>query len=272
MLICAALWSIAGIFIKLIPWPGIIIAAFRSLIAGATIGVYMLMKRYKLIVNKQTIIAGIFEGGVFICFVCANKLTTAANAIVLQYTSPVFIVLFSALIFRQKIKKQDLWVVILTVIGITLFFFDSIEAGSVSGNLVAILAGVLMALMFVFMGELEGEKRFSALLIGQLFVFVVGTPFILTKDIPLSAVPILSVFILGVFQLGISYVLYGRASGFCPPLACCLLGALEPLLNPIWVLIFDGEKPGLYALCGGIVVIASITAWCIASNREKANA
>ena len=79
----------------------------------------------------------------------------------------------------------------------------------------------------------------------------------------------MSILILGVFQLGISYVLYVKASQYCPPLACCLLGALEPLLNPVWVLIFDGERPGVFALIGGVIVIVSITVWTIFGNKKQ---
>ena len=101
MLVCATLWSIAGIFIKLIPWNGFAVAGLRSLIAGLTIAVYMLISRRRYVFNKRTLAGGIFAGSVYTCFTVANKLTTAANAIVLQFTCPVFIVIFSALFLRQ---------------------------------------------------------------------------------------------------------------------------------------------------------------------------
>ena len=95
MLVCATLWSIAGIFIKLIPWNGFAVAGMRSLIAGATIALYMLIARHRFVLSKKTFLAGALSACVYTCFVCANKLTTAANAIVLQFTSPVFIVIFA---------------------------------------------------------------------------------------------------------------------------------------------------------------------------------
>ena len=127
MLACAALWSIAGIFIKLIPWNAFAVAGIRSLIAGAVIAVYMAAKRYRFVPSRRALIAGMLEGGVYLCFVCANKLTTSANAIVLQFTSPVFIVLYSALFFKEKIKRSDLTVVLFTLVGIALFFFDQLQ-------------------------------------------------------------------------------------------------------------------------------------------------
>lgn len=270
MLICALLWSIAGIFMKLIPWNGFAIAGVRSLIAGLTMLTYVLIKGYKLVINKKTLCAGLFTGLVYTCFTVANKLTTAANAIVLQFTSPVFIVVFSALIFRQRIRKRDLSVVILTLLGIALFFFDQLKPGYVAGNFVAIAAGLFMALMFIFVGDLEPEARFSAIILGQGLTFLIGLPFIVRYGLMFTPTITVSILTLGIFQLGISYILYVKASKYCPPLACCLLGALEPLLNPVWVAIFDGERPGIWALIGGVIVVASITVWLATDKKETA--
>ncbi|MDO5445775.1 MAG: DMT family transporter, partial [Eubacteriales bacterium] len=145
MLICATLWSIAGIFMKLLPWNGFAVASLRSLFAGLTISIYILISGRKFILNKKTILSGILTGCVYICFACANKLTTSANAIVLQFTSPVFIVIFSAVFFGQKIRKADLITVIITLLGIALFFFDKLETGYILGNIVSIGAGMFMA-------------------------------------------------------------------------------------------------------------------------------
>ena len=268
MLLCAALWSIAGIFIKLIPWNAFAVASMRSLVSGLTIYVCMRLMGYRYVLNRNTLISGFFAGCTYLCFVTANKLTTSANAIVLQFTSPVFIVIYSALFFKKPVRKWDLAVVILTLLGIALFFLDQLKPGYILGNFVAIGAGMFMAGMFVAVGEIETEERFSGILNGQILTFLVGLPvFLLTKP-PLTTTAVVSILILGVFQLGLSYVLYVRASRYCPPLACCLLGAVEPLLNPVWVAIFDGEKPGVFALIGAVVVIASITAWSI-FGQEK---
>lgn len=272
MLVCALLWSIAGIFMKLIPWNGFAIAGMRSLIAGLTMLTYVLIKGYKLVINKKTLTAGLFTGLVYTCFTVANKLTTAANAIVLQFTSPVFIVVFSALIFKQRIRKRDLSVVVLTLLGIALFFFDQLKPGYVAGNFVAIAAGLFMALMFIFVGDLEPKARFSAIILGQGLTFLIGLPFMLRYGLSFTPAITASILTLGIFQLGISYILYVKASKYCPPLACCLLGALEPLLNPVWVAIFDGERPGIWALIGGVIVVASITVWLATDKKETADA
>ena len=269
MLICAALWSVAGIFIKLIPWNGFAVAGMRSLIAGLTIAAYMLITRRRYILSRRTVVGGIMTAGVYTCFTVANKLTTAANAIVLQFTCPVFIVILSAIFLKQKIRKNDLAVVIATLAGIALFFFDQLKPGYILGNFVAIAAGMFMAVMFILVGNMEGDERFSTITNGQFLTFFVGLPFIIATKPEFTAAATASILVLGVFQLGISYILYVKSTQYCPPLACCLLGALEPLLNPVWVLIFDGERPGVWALIGGIIVVVSITLWCIFDRDKK---
>ena len=269
MLICAALWSVAGIFIKLIPWNGFAVAGMRSLIAGLTIAVYMLITRRRYILSRRMVVGGIMTAGVYTCFTVANKLTTAANAIVLQFTCPVFIVILSAIFLKQKIRKNDLAVVIATLAGIALFFFDQLKPGYILGNFVAIAAGMFMAVMFILVGNMEGDERFSTITNGQFLTFFVGLPFIIATKPEFTAAATASILVLGVFQLGISYILYVKSTQYCPPLACCLLGALEPLLNPVWVLIFDGERPGVWALIGGIIVVVSITLWCTFDRDKK---
>ena len=270
MLICATLWSVAGIFMKLLPWNGFAVAGLRSLIAGLTVAAYILLRGMHIIINRRTLITGVFTACVYTCFAVANKLTTAANAIVLQFTSPVFIVIFSALILKKRIRRNDALVVSFTLIGIALFFFDQLKPGYILGNFVAIAAGMFMAGMFMAVGELEREQRFSGILIGQSLTFLVGLPFIIATRPEFTVVSTLSILILGVFQLGISYVLYVESTQYCPPLACSLLGAAEPLLNPVWVLIFDGERPGIFALIGGVIVVVSITLWCVFGQEKPA--
>ncbi|MBQ4017412.1 MAG: EamA family transporter, partial [Oscillospiraceae bacterium] len=207
---------------------------------------------------------------VYICFALANKLTTAANAIVLQFTAPVFIVLFSAVLYKKEIRRPDLAVVLVVLAGIALFFFDQLGPSTVLGNFVAIAAGMFMAGMYMAVDRLEPQERFSAIVIGQAFAFLIGLPAVIITKPVMNVTTVSCILILGVFQLGLSYILYVRASETCPPLACCLLGAVEPLLNPVWVMIFDGEKPGVFALVGGIIVITAVTAWTVWDGKQKA--
>lgn len=276
MLVCAVLWSIAGIFIKLIPWNAFALAGLRGLIAGLTMGVYMACKRYRFRLNRQTFVTGVLACCCYTLFICANKLTTAANAIVLQFTNPVFIVLFSALFLKSRVRRADLLVVVLTLLGIALFFLDQLKPGYVAGNITAIVSGMFMAGMYLTVSGLEIQERFSAIVTAHFLTFLVGLPFLLSTEPVFDFVSIGSILVLGVLQLGISYILYVRASVYCPPLACSLLAAVEPLLNPLWVLLFNGERPGVFALIGAVIVVTSVTLWCIFGQEktvsEKSNA
>lgn len=271
MLLCAALWSIAGIFIKLIPWNSIVIAGIRSLIAGAVMFVYMRYKRIGFTADRRSMLGGLALCCTLTCFVAANKLTTAANSIVLQFTAPMFIVVFSVLFLKKKFSRSDIFAVVLTMLGISLFFFDQLTPGHLLGNCVAIVAGMAFAGYYMSLEGASESERMSAILMAHGLTFCVSIPFIALEPPELGAAPVICIFILGVVQLGIPYVLLGRASGSCPPLACSLLGAVEPLLNPVWVFIFDGEAPGMWALIGGVVVVVTITVWCVSGDlREKA--
>lgn len=263
MLLCAALWSIAGIFIKLIPWNSIVIAGLRSLIAGLVMFVYMRARGIGFTADRRSLAGGAALCLTLTCFVAANKLTTAANSMVLQFTAPMFIVVFSALFLKKRFSRADVLAVVLTMAGISLFFFDQLTPGHLAGNCVAIFAGMAFACYYMSLEGASESQRMSAILIAHGLTFLVGLPFTFVYPPELSAAPVACILVLGVVQLGIPYVLLGRASGACPPLACSLLGAVEPLLNPVWVFIFDGEAPGLWALIGGVVVVATITVWCV---------
>ncbi|MFR5781604.1 MAG: DMT family transporter [Oscillospiraceae bacterium] len=262
MLLCAALWSIAGIFIKLIPWNSVVIAGVRSLIAGLVMFVYMRSRGIRYTADKRSLLGGGALCVTLTFFVAANKLTTAANSIVLQFTAPIFIVVFSALFFKKRFSRADILAVGLTMVGISLSFFDQLTPGHLLGNCVALAAGMAFGCYYMSLDGATESERMSAILTAHCLTFLVSIPFIAMYPPELKAAPVLHTCARH-SQLGIPYVLLGRASGACPPLACSLLGAVEPLLNPVWVFIFDGEAPGLWALIGGVVVVATITVWCV---------
>jgi Predicted permease, DMT superfamily len=272
MLLCAALWSIAGIFIKLIPWNPLALAGARSLIAAGAIFIIICFRKIKITVSRHVIATAAFMALTFLSFVAANKLTTAANAIALQYTSPLFIMVYAAVFKHTRQTRRDIVTVLITLTGIIFCFADSLDAGHLTGNLVGILAGAAAGGMYVTLGGSASEReRLSAVFFGQLFTAAVGVPFIFIISTPFTPVAIGSLFVLGIVQLGIPYVLLALASENCPPLACSILSAVEPLLNPVWVLIFAGEAPGISAIIGGIIIIAAVTMWCVGNQRSRVN-
>jgi drug/metabolite transporter (DMT)-like permease len=144
MAACAVLWSLGGNFIKLISWHPLLISGGRSLIAAAVVGLYMAWKKIPVKVCRYSVAAGISLCLCLLFFVVANKLTTAANAIVLQYTAPIFILLVNALFFGQKLRKKEVLAVLGTMAGTVLFFLDQLSPGNLLGNLLAILAGMFL--------------------------------------------------------------------------------------------------------------------------------
>lgn len=265
MAICAILWSVAGIFIKWISWNPLMIAGSRSLLSAAVLALFMGYTGRKLIINKYSILAGIGLAGTCICFVIANKMTTAANAIVLQYTAPIFILLLSAVFLKKKMNRGDLLVVFFTAIGIALFFFDKLSPGNFVGNILGMVAGAFLAVMFLAVGQAaeDDSVRMSGILLAHLLTAAIGMSSLLFVPFQTTSKEILFVVILGIFQLGIPYILYSLASRHCTPLACSLIGTLEPLLNPVWVFLFYGEVPGNGALMGAVIVIVAISVWLI---------
>lgn len=271
VLLCAAMWSMAGIFIKLIPWNSFVIAGLRSALAGTVAFLYLITKKMKFVVNRRSLAAGVSLWLTMTLFVSANKLTTAANAIVLQFTSPIFIIVLSAIFLKKRFTRADIIAVGVTMCGIALFFFDKLGSGHFFGNCVALLSGLTFGTYYITLGESPENERLGGVVMANLMTFLVSIPFIFITKPELSGLPLLYIFILGVFQLGIPYILLAIGSERCPPLVCSLLGAVEPLLNPVWVLIFDGEAPGVFALVGGVIVIATISLWCV-YNGKKAEA
>jgi drug/metabolite transporter (DMT)-like permease len=269
MLICAFLWSIAGIFIKMIPWNPLVIAGFRSLIAAGVVFLYIKVKKIPFVMNKASLVSGIMLCLTFMAFVTANKLTTSANTIVLQYTAPIFIIVISAAFFKQRFKRADYLTVGITILGIALCFFDQISAGRLSGNVIAIASGLFLAGMYVATGHADYQSRISGILLGQILTAVIGLSAIFIFPVTITRPAVINILILGVFQLGIPYILYGFAANKCSPLVACLVGALEPLLNPLWVFLFDGEAPGGFTIIGGIIVILAVTIWSLKDVKNN---
>ncbi len=270
MVICAVLWSIGGIFIKLIEWNAIAIAGVRSFFSALTVLGFMVVTKQKIRFSKNVFLSMIFLSALFFCFVGASKLTTSANAIVLQYSSPIFILIFSYFIFKEKITKHDLFSVILVMAGIIIFFVDSIGKGRTLGNIIGILAGIFMAALFIAVGKTGNEEKMSGILMGHLLTALIGLPFIARGNCAITPVSIFYVIILGVIQLGIPYILMALASKNCPPLPSCLISTIEPILNPVWVAVFYGEIPGLWAIAGAVIIIFGVTYQCVKSIDKSA--
>lgn len=263
MVLCAVLWSIGGVFIKAVEMNAFVIAGGRSLLAALTVIVYMAWTKQKFILSRDALVSGGLLSMVFICFVAASKLTTSANAIVLQYTAPIFVVIFSMIFLRKKPRMFDVIAVLLTLVGVVLFFIGSLGAGNMLGNAIGVFAGMFMGGMFVAVGNTKGEEKMSGILLGHFFCAAIGLPFIAFTESTFNLRGIGLLLVLGVVQLGIPYILYALASNRCSAISCVVISAIEPILNPIWVAIFNKEIPSALSIISGLFLIAVITAYSV---------
>ena len=263
MIATALLWSIGGIFIKLIPWNPLAIAGLRGVIGGLVMYVYLRIRGIKPVFNKDTVKIALALAGVCTTFVAANKLTTAANAIVIQYCAPVYVLLYIAFVQKKKLRPLDIAVVPITILGVSLCFIGQMGNGHLVGDIVAIISGVFFAAMFISSEGVSDQTRASGIMQGQFLTAVIGLPVLFATRPVFTAQAIGGILVLGIFQIGIAYVLYSIAIKRAPLLTCSLLAVLEPLLNPVWVFLFAGENPGIWSLVGGVIVVAVITTWYV---------
>ena len=267
MVLCAVLWSIGGVFIKAVEMNAFVIAGGRSLFAALAVIVYMVLTKQKFILSRDTLVSGGLLSMVFICFVAANKYTTAANAIVLQYTAPIFVLIFTMIFLHKKPRRLDIAAVLLTLVGVVVFFLGSLEAGGMLGNALGVLAGMFMGGMFVAVGNTKGEEKMSGILLGHLFCAAIGLPFLAFTENTVNAKGVFFLVLLGVVQLGIPYILYALATNRCSAISCVVISAIEPILNPIWVAIFNKEIPSALSMISGLFLIAVITVYSVLDER-----
>ena len=267
MVLCAVLWSIGGVFIKAVEMNAFVIAGGRSLFAALAVIVYMVLTKQKFILSRDTLVSGGLLSMVFICFVAANKYTTAANAIVLQYTAPIFVLIFTMIFLHKKPRHLDIAAVLLTLVGVVVFFLGSLEAGGMLGTALGVLAGMFMGGMFVAVGNTKGEEKMSGILLGHLFCAAIGLPFLAFTENTVNAKGVFFLVLLGVVQLGIPYILYALATNRCSAISCVVISAIEPILNPIWVAIFNKEIPSALSMISGLFLIAVITVYSVLDER-----
>lgn len=271
MLACAVLWSTAGLFIKSVPWNSMVLAGWRGLAGTLTLWAFMRMMRYRVVIDRRTVTIGLCVSGTSILFLIANRLTTAANAIVLQYTSPVFLMVLSALLFKRRYRSLDYLTVAVTVGGIALFFCDQLTPGGMLGNILALIDGVSMGAVYLFTGESDEGRRLSGILMGLAITIVVGIPFTFAYPPVVTGASVLAVIAMGFLQLGLPYACYSLALKHCPTLACTLIASFEIILSPLWVWLFLGEMPGTFAIIGSVIIVATITVWCCLGGAKERN-
>lgn len=263
----ALFYSIGGLCIKLIPWSGLSINAGRSAIGIFVLGLYLMLTHHKPRFNRWILLGSVGVFGTNTFFAMANKMTTAANAIVLQFTAPIFVILFGFLFFKKRPKRMDLYACAAVFGGIAFVFVDSLSMGGMLGNVVALLSGVSYAVMFL-LNDLPDSDPLSSVFWGYFLSAVIGMPSIL-QETDFSANTLMVLFILGVFQLALGHICLCTGLVMTPPVTACLVSGIEPVLNPILVAVFYGETIGPFAMIGAAVVIVSVVAYNVIEAKQK---
>ena len=259
MLGAALLFSIGGALIKLIPWSPLAINGTRNLIAAVVMGAYIRIKRHRLKFNKTVAFGAVCMFGVTTLFIIANKLTTAANSIILQYACPIWIILMMLVFFRKKPSCKDLLTMAVIFAGILSFFFDSLSSGNIWGDLAAVVSGVFYAGMFL-LNSFEDGDALSSMFFGQLSCGVLLSPLTL-RETDFSPLVLAAVLVAGAIQIGLAYILFSEGTRYTHPVAASLIATVEPIMNPIWVAIFWGETLAPLSLVGAVIVIGAVLAY-----------
>jgi drug/metabolite transporter (DMT)-like permease len=253
--LAALLWSLAGVFIKLLESHPLTIVFYRSLFASLVFVPFLKSSEFRF--NAPIIVSAISYTAAITAFVSANKLTTAANAIVLQYTAPVLVYLFSRLVLGEKISTPNAVALAISMAGVGFISVDNAGEPEMSGVLLALLSGVLFA---IYMVNLQRVKEFSATYLtwlNNLVCALLVLPFV-TARLALSTDQLLIVVIMGVVQLGLPYFLFSRGLQTLPLQEAALIALIEPVLNPVWVALIIGEIPSFATLVGGAMILAAL--------------
>jgi DME family drug/metabolite transporter len=268
----ALLWSTGGLFIKATPLGAFELSFGRSLLAAFTVA--LLTRREGFGLNALTLVASLLYAALLLLFVVANKLTTAANAIFLQYTAPVYVLLLEPWMFKERFRRADVLVVAACVAGMSLFFVGQFRPQDVAGNLAALGSGLCFAFFLLLLRHprAAGVNRASSVIYGNLLICLLTLPSFAHVAGALTIKDALIVAYLGVVQIGVAYTLFtlGIARGV-RSLDAGVVGYIEPMLNPIWVFLFLGERPSKWAAAGGCIIIAAVMAHTVAfARRAKA--
>ena len=268
--LCAVLWSTSGLFIKLVDWHPVVIAGTRSFIAALFmlgVKVFFAPRVFPTVGQKSKkgpLWAGAFAYAfTMLAFVIANKLTTAANAIVLQYSAPVWAALLGWFLIKEKPRWQHWTAMVCVFGGFTLFFKDGLSTGASPGlpslgDAIAVLSGVFFGAHSVFMRMQKDGNPADSMLLAHVISFVISIPFIILYPPELRLPSVLPIVYMGIVQIGGASLFYSYGLKRITAVQAMLTAMIEPVLNPIWVLVITGERPSVSALIGGGIILAAV--------------
>ncbi len=268
--IAAFLWSTGGLFIKWNTLSGLELSCCRSFLAMLTVAIITRHEGFGL--NRLTAVASVLYAILLILFVLATKETTAANAIFLQYTAPVYVLIFEPIIYKERFRQRDLITVLICVGGMALFFVGQLRPQDIAGNIFALASGLCFAFYFLLLRHPKAREvnRASSVIYGNLLAVIMTAPWGIAALGKMDTQNALSVVYLGIVQLGIAYALftYGMAHGV-RSLDAGIICYIEPVLNPVWVFFVLGETPSRWALLGGVIITATVIIHMVMDARLK---
>ena len=267
IILTALLWGLAGVCVKSIPWSPFCIMAARCAISMVVVGIGR--RSLRLRVNRRTLFGAVAESLTGILYMSAIKLTTAATAIVLQYTAPVLVFLFTVVAKKKKPRLSQVLITLLVFGGCALSFADDLAPGNLLGNALGLLSGVTFAAQIIAFSDEKADAG-SGMILSNLLSFLVCVPFFFfDKNLDFSGKTLFWVLVLGVFQYGMANLFFSRGCPLLEETETSLLLTVEPIFNPIPVWLVTGETPGPLALAGFATVIAGVTAHTVAEGRKK---
>lgn len=267
IVIAATLLSTGGIILKYVDMNPMAIASSRGLVSAIVVWLYL--KKPNFTFSKPQVIGAFSYSMMVTGFIVANKLTTATNAVVLQFTAPIWIVILGVWFLKEKAYWYDLVCIAVVSGGMILFFIDDVGGGTVMGNIVAIFSGLALAGATIGMRLQKEGSPVETTLLGHLMTVLIGLPFVFSASF--TTANIIGIFLLGAFQLGIAYILYATAVKYLTALEVILIMFLEPILNPIWVMLIHGETPSKFSLLGGTIVILTVAIRSIIVSKRSKN-
>jgi drug/metabolite transporter, DME family len=255
LVLAAVLWSLAGLFIKFLPLPSLTIVFYRSLFASLF---FVFFVRKSIAVPKVALLVSILAYTAAIsAFVSANKMTTAANAIALQYTAPMFVFVIIHFLFGEKITGTSWLSLGLGMLGIAVIGAGSAGQPDAAGVMIALLSGLLFSIYMVSLRFLKEFNPGTLTFLNNLVCCLILLPLV-GSELSLSLKEGWIVAVMGVVQLGIPYWLFSKGLEQVSVQEASLIVLIEPVLNPLWVALIVGELPSGATLIGGLCIVGSL--------------
>jgi len=276
--LAAVLWSFSGVGVKALgELSAFAISGGRSLFTVLFLSAFLCFQKqsfWQHFKKKSVWLAAVVYMLMIFSFITATQETTAANAILLQYTAPIHVMILSGFFLHEKPQKKDFYAIFFVFIGVVMFFAEDLSSKGLMGNLMALLSGFLCGCSFLcqrFLGKNSktGENTgLSSIILGNILVVFVSLPQLIQE--PLWNFPSLPILVLlGVFQLGLAFIFFTRGIPWVSAIEAIILSILEAILNPIWVILVIGEKPSFMALLGGSVILVTVFIYSTAGYRKK---